>query len=509
MISESLFAWARHRSNVMRMRICVSAGYLRGFAVRQCVKCLRCALLADSELFQPESLCPGKVHEARRLGKLSRCYCFPSFHEYIVTALPLLVLGLAMEDIVTAAGVETGLLFPDKTSQTSFTVPVAGSPSDSDASSASFHTAASGTSFTCGGEMEEDAQQHGSSGGEEAKTTPSDTANDDVMGNAGGYTPSNEVVIGAVGGVQNGGGKCTDSGANTSDTGTGTDIAQPTATEKVSVVLNEELRRNQRTVELMCSDGSEAVKQPSGEMVEQLDSVNQGERRSNELVQHSLLATNGGADKSENQLDRVVELGNQRTAGDGLVSSVGGALSRPPTVEEREGEAMEYQNEVGEAMHHNEDTFEEAGKQTVSQQLVVKREDEEPMETAAHETTDNTPEIVEESKTEKEDSSSKRYGEFEKPPLEEEEGGRGEGEGALSVSSSGYGGSRDASPEEVGGVITEDMKEEEKRLRGRESREQSVGEEVKCLDQSVQLFPYAVLVFVCLVCRMCLSFKFG
>ena len=490
MISESLFAWARHRSNVMRMRICVSAGYLRGFAVRQCVKCLRCALLADSELFQPESLCPGKVHEARRLGKLSRCYCFPSFHEYIVTALPLLVLGLAMEDVVTAAGVETGLLFPDKTSQTSFTGPVAGSPSDSGASSASFHTAASGTSFTCGGEMEEDARQHGSSGGEEAKTTPSDTANDDVMGNAGGYTPSNEVVIGVVGGVQNGGGKCTDSGANTSDTGNGTDIAQPTAIEKVSVVLNEELRRNQRTVELMCSDGSEAVKQPSGEMVEQLDSVNQGERRSNELVQHSLLATNGGADMSENQLDRVVELGNQK---EGLVSSVGGARPRPPTVEEREGEAMEYQNEVGEAMHHNEDTVEEAGKQTVSQQLVVKREDEEPMETAAHETTDNTPEIVEESKTEKEDSSSKSYAEFEKPALEEEEeGGGGEGEST----SSGYGGSRDASPEEMGGVITEDMKEEEKRLRGRESREQSVGEEVKCLDQYVQLFPRAVLVFV-------------
>ena len=56
--------------------------------------------------------------------------------------------------------------------------------------------------------------------------------------------------------------------------------------------------------------------------------------------------------------------------------------------------------------------------------------------------------------------------------------GRGcEGEGAPSVGSSGYGGSREGSPEE-GGLITVDMKEEEKRLRERESREQSLGEEV-------------------------------
>ena len=52
-----------------------------------------------------------------------------------------------------------------------------------------------------------------------------------------------------------------------------------------------------------------------------------------------------------------------------------------------------------------------------------------------------------------------------------------EGEGAPSVGSSGYGGSREGSPEE-GGLITVDMKEEEKRLRERESREQSLGEEV-------------------------------
>ena len=424
----------------------------------------------------------------------------------IVTALPSP--GLAMESVVTAAGVETGLLLPDKTSQTSFTGPVAGSPSHSD-SSASFHTAASDTSFTCGGEMEEDPQQHGCSG---AKTTPSDTAmdaNDDVIGNAGGYTPSNEVIIGgAVGGVQNGGGKFNDSPADSSDTAT--QIAQPTATdvqERVSVVQSEDPRHDQQhTVEWMCRDGSEVVKQPSGEMVEQLDSVNQGERRSNELVRHSSLATNGEVDTSENKLHRVVELGDQTEAGDGLVSSVGGALPRPPTVEEREGEAMEYQNQVGEAMHHNEDTFEEAGKQTASQQPVVKREGEEPMETAVHETTDNTRETVEVSKTEKEDSSSKSYGKFEKPPLEEEEGGRGEGESASSVSSSGYGGSREASPEEVGGVITEDMKEEEKRLKERESREQSVGEEVGVSRSVRSAFPPCCPRFCCLLCRMCLPF---
>ena len=49
-----------------------------------------------------------------------------------------------------------------------------------------------------------------------------------------------------------------------------------------------------------------------------------------------------------------------------------------------------------------------------------------------------------------------------------------------SVSSSGYGGSREASPED-GVIITEDMKAEEERLRVRESREQSLEGEVSCV----------------------------
>ena len=49
-----------------------------------------------------------------------------------------------------------------------------------------------------------------------------------------------------------------------------------------------------------------------------------------------------------------------------------------------------------------------------------------------------------------------------------------------SVSSSGYGGSREASPED-GVIITEDMKAEEERLRERESREQSFEGEVSCV----------------------------
>ena len=68
---------------------------------------------------------------------------------------------------------------------------------------------------------------------------------------------------------------------------------------------------------------------------------------------------------------------------------------------------------------------------------------------------------------------------------EEGRGGKDEvREKTPSVSSSGYGGSREATPYEVGtvageGIITDDMMEEEKRLKERESREESLDGEVR------------------------------
>ena len=64
-------------------------------------------------------------------------------------------------------------------------------------------------------------------------------------------------------------------------------------------------------------------------------------------------------------------------------------------------------------------------------------------------------------------------------PHEVLEGGEG-GEHTPSVSSSGYGGSRETSPEE-GEMITEDMRAEEERLRERDSRERSLEGEVSCV----------------------------
>ena len=77
--------------------------------------------------------------------------------------------------------------------------------------------------------------------------------------------------------------------------------------------------------------------------------------------------------------------------------------------------------------------------------------------------------------------------------------GGGDGEGGdratPSVSSSGYGGSREVSPE-VGGLITEEMRSEEERLRQGESREGSLEREVSFSISLSPVHTYNVLVHV-------------
>ena len=362
-----------------------------------------------------------------------------------------------MEGVATAAGVGLGqlLLSPDKTSHQSCltgstTVEAVGCGSpidDSGASSASFHTAVSDASFTGepGSPEANEPPKHSSIEGNAIPANTAMEASDDVIGNVCGDTLGDEGIIGCVG----------NEGENsTLSAVTDTSASEPTANvqEKVAVSQSEEPRLPRHTVE------------------------------------------NGEVDTSEHALCQTVESVNQKEGRDELEScSAGVGLSEPPATEEkgeeRESEAMECQNQAGDSEEHNVHTTEEA-----EQAMVKTKVEEEAMEIGVHETTDKTQEskkakqeiVKDDMKSPLKESvpSSNGPNESEKVSLSSVEcgevgggGGGGEGESTPSVSSSGYGGSRGASPEDdpvmVGGVITEDMKEEEKRLRERESREQS------------------------------------
>ena len=409
----------------------------------------------------------------------------------------------AMEDVVTTAETDSRVQFsPEVTSKSGLTGVT--SPSDSGASSASFHTAASDNSFTCGGDtcsLQEDPKPDHSTEREGTKTPPTavDTS-DDIISNTGGEhgeTLGNDEVIVTVDLAENDAPNDTASPINTRDGDTVKEVPtdQPAVMEEVpgekDADLNEALRPGHLTVETSDKTAVEVSSTTAGEMEPQqqvLIQTNTG--TTGEPVELIPLPPNNGGDATshheveESTHHDVVESANQKGAGDAMRCESSVENGHPGQLMEGKmegegGEAMDYQNQAAQSANQKEETPERAGAEATSE-LSVKTE-EEAMEVAVPETTENTPEESEKCES-KENSPSGSLSSVEQ--REEGGGGReGDGENTPSVSSSGYGGSREVSPEEdtVGGVITEDMKEEEKRLRERESREQSVGEEVGTL----------------------------
>ena len=404
-----------------------------------------------------------------------------------------------MEDVVTTAETDSRVqLSPEVTSKSGLTGVT--SPSDSGASSASFHTAASDNSFTCGGDtcsLQEDPKPDHSTEREGTKTSPTavDTS-DDIISNVDGEHGeilSNDEVIATVDLAENDAPNDTASCTDTKDGATVKEVPtdQPAVMEEVpgekEADLNEALRPDHETVETSDKTAAEGSSTTAGEMEPQQQALIQTDTgTTGDPVELIPLPHNNEGDATshpevvESTHHEVVESANQKGTGDVMVSSVEGGHPGhlvEGKMEGEGGEAMDYQNHAAESANQKEETPKRAGAEATSE-LSVKTE-EEAMEVAVPETTENLPEESKKCESKENSTSGSLLS------VEQREGGGGAGgeggeESTPSVSSSGYGGSREVSPEEdtVGGVITEDMKEEEKRLRERESREQSVGEEV-------------------------------